>query len=264
MSRTPSDLHLLRLVPGTTVVHRLWAGTKLVALAAITVTLSISPTWPALAIVGPLVIAAVAVARIPGGATPRLPRWFVAGLAITAGLAFLAGGDPTVHVGGAAIGLGGLSQWARATSIAVVIITGAMLLGWTTPFSEIAPALRRLGSPVRRLGVPVDEWAITAALALRCLPLLLDEIRTILAARRLRARPHDGRHPVRQGAAEAFGLIRTVLTVSTRRAREMGDAIDARGGWQPGPAARVHLGLADVVALSLVVVAAAAAILVGR
>src|SRR5262249_39122056 len=186
------------------------------------------------------------------------------GWAPPAGLPFLPGGDPPVHAGGAAIGLGGLPEWARATAIAIVIVTGAMRLGWTTPFGEIAPALRRLGSPLRRLRVPVDEWATTAALALRCLPLLLDEIRTILAARRLRARPHDGRHPVRRGVAEVFGLIHTALVVSTRRAREMGDAIDARGGWQPGPAPRAHLSLADAVALGLVVTAAAAAIFLGR
>jgi len=264
MSRTSSDLHLLRLVPGTTVVHRMWAGTKLLALVVLTATLSIAPTWPTIAVMAALVVAAVGVARIPAGAAPRLPRWFVAGFAITAVLAFLSGGAPTVHLGDAAIGLGGLLDWARATSIAIVIITAAMLLSWTTPFSEIAPALSRLGSPLRRLRVPVDEWSTTAALALRCLPLLIDEIRTVLAARRLRARPVEGPRRVRRGAAIAFNVIHTVLVVTVRRAREMGDAIDARGGWQPGPPGRVRLTAADAGALALIVAAAAVSIIFWR
>nr|MDQ2723457.1 energy-coupling factor transporter transmembrane protein EcfT [Actinomycetota bacterium] len=37
---------LLRQVPGDTVIHRLWAGTKLLCVAIIALTLSLVPSWP--------------------------------------------------------------------------------------------------------------------------------------------------------------------------------------------------------------------------
>ncbi len=82
--------------------------------------------------------------------------------------------------------------------LAVVLVTSGALIGWTTPLGEVAPALSRLGRPLRWLRLPVDEWVIAIALAIRCLPLLIDEIRILGAARRLRA--HDdgeAREPAR-------------------------------------------------------------------
>jgi energy-coupling factor transporter transmembrane protein EcfT len=258
MSRRASDLHPVRLVPHPSPVHRLWAGTKLLALVAISVTLSITPTWPAVLLIGTLVGVGVVIARIPAGAAPRLPRWFIAVLALGGGLALLAGGDPMVQIGGVSLGFDGLNQWARAVAIGTTIITAAMLLSWTTPLGDIGPALSRLGAPLRRLRLPVDEWAVSTALALRCLPLLLEEIRTILAVRRLRADPARGPGRRHHTVASLLGLLATVVIVSMRRAREIGDAIEARGGWGGAIGDRARFTGRD--AVTLVVVFAVTAI----
>jgi energy-coupling factor transport system permease protein len=259
-----ADLHLLRLVPGSSPVHRLWAGTKLLALMVIAITLAVSPTWPAALLMGAPVAVGVVVARIPAGAAPRLPRWFLALVAFGGGLALLAGGDPTIHVGSVAVGLGGLGQWARAMAVATTVFTAAMLVSWTTPLGEVASALARLGSPLRRLRLPVDEWVTAIALALRCLPLLLDEIQTMVAARRLRARPATGSRRRDRSAGGLFALLTTVIVVTIRRAREMGEAIDARGGWGAASAGTARLASRDAVALTLVLTVAAVSIAIVR
>src|SRR5439155_101314 len=43
VSARPIELNLLRYVPGTSVVHRLWAGTKVLAVATLSLTLSLQP-----------------------------------------------------------------------------------------------------------------------------------------------------------------------------------------------------------------------------
>ncbi len=248
---TVAELRLLRVVPGSSPVHRLWAGTKLLALVALSVTLAIVPTWAAVGVEGALVLGGLLLGRIPPGARPRPPRLLLIAFAIGAGLALLSGGAPTVDVAGASIGLGGLEIWARAIALGLVVVTAALLLSWTTPVGEVAPALARLGRPLRFLKVPIDEWAVATGLALRALPLLVEEIQTMLAARRLRARPDGPRQ--RTTVGDAFSMITTILVVSMRRARDMGDAIEARGGWsRPQDRARPHW--AD--ALTLLVVAA--------
>jgi energy-coupling factor transport system ATP-binding protein len=246
-----ADIRLLRVVPGASPVHRLWAGTKLLVLLAISITLTIVPTWPAVFVEGAVVAAGIVLARIPRGARLRLPRWLLIGLGIGGGLALVSGGSPMVDLGPVTIGLGGLELWARGLAIAAVVVTTAMLLSWTTPVGAVAPALARLGAPLRRLRVPVDEWAVATGLALRSLPLLLDEIRTMLAVRRLRAQPDRGRR-ARRSAGSAFAMIETILVVSVRRAREMGDAIEARGGWS-APVDDARPSWSDAVALALVV-----------
>jgi energy-coupling factor transporter transmembrane protein EcfT len=74
MSSRPTELHLLRPVPGDTPIHRLWAGTKLITVASISVVLSVQPSWPAIAIIAGLVAISLLVARIPRGAA-RPASW---------------------------------------------------------------------------------------------------------------------------------------------------------------------------------------------
>ena len=261
--RRSTELTLLRPVPGNSPVHGLWAGTKILAVAAISLVLSIRPAWPAIGVLGGFVLASLILARIPPGAAPRLPRWFWIALAIGAALTLRSGKPPVIHVGGLALSMGGLDQWARYTVLAAVVLAAAALVSWTTPLAEVAPALARLGTPLRWFRLPVDEWAIAAALSIRCMPLLTDEIRTLAAARRLRAHerePHVGR--LTRAFVEARDLLLASLTVSLRRAHELGDAIEARGGFGLVSDTRSRPRAIDGLALLVVAGAAAGALLV--
>jgi energy-coupling factor transporter transmembrane protein EcfT len=229
--RRDSEITFLRLVPGDSFVHRLWAGTKLVVAAELALTASVSPTWLSLGVLAGLVVVGLLVARIPLGAFPRLPR--VLYLLLLVGLATnaLSTTAPVWHLGPVSISGGALADAIRFLLLAVVLITSAALVGWTTPLGAVPPALSRLGTPLRRLRLPVDEWIVAIGLALRCLPLLVDEMRTLSAARRLRhhekkQHPRDARRLV----VEVHDIVSTAIIVSLRRARDLGDAIVARGG----------------------------------
>jgi energy-coupling factor transporter transmembrane protein EcfT len=231
-----TELHLLRLVPGDSPVHRLWAGTKIVALAVVAVVATLHPTWTTLAVFAALLASAIALARVPLGAAPRLPRWFYVGVALGAFLSLWSAVPPVVRVRDVVLSLGGLDEWARFVLLAAILVIAAALVGWTTPAGEFAPALARLTRPLRWLPLPVDEWLVAIALSLRCFPLLVDEVRTLLLVRRLRA-PDARRTPARTRRArlharlrEAVDLLTAALVSSLRRARDMADAIDARGG----------------------------------
>ncbi|HJT91958.1 MAG TPA: CbiQ family ECF transporter T component, partial [Mycobacterium sp.] len=68
---------LLRPVPGTSVIHELWAGTKLIVVAGIGVLLTFYPGWVPIGMVAALVLAAAWLAHIPRGALPSIPRWLL-------------------------------------------------------------------------------------------------------------------------------------------------------------------------------------------
>ncbi|MGE4363237.1 MAG: CbiQ family ECF transporter T component, partial [Mycolicibacterium sp.] len=135
-------------------------------------------------------------------------------------------------------------------------------VSWTTNVAEVAPAVARLGRPLRPLRIPVDDWAVTLALALRAFPMLIDEFSVLYAARRLRPREVDGnrRTKLRRWAAEVIDLLAAAITVSLRRADEMGDAITARGGAGQISAAPSGPRRRDWVAFSVVVLVCGAAL----
>jgi energy-coupling factor transport system permease protein len=254
-----ADVRFLRVVPRDTPVHRLWAGTKLLALVAIAVTLSFAPTWPAIGLMAGLVLGTAVLARIPRGALPRLPRWLWLLFLLGGWVEFVAGGPPNVHVAGMAIGLGAVRDWARATVLGVTILGAAALVSWTTALAGVAPALRRLGSPLRWTRLPIDEWSAAVGLALRCIPLLLDEVRVLSAVTRLRA---THRHSPRRRSvfAELHRLLVATLVVALRRAGEFAAAIDARGGMGVIAAEDAGPGVADALALAVVAAFVAAVV----
>ncbi|MEU4313267.1 energy-coupling factor transporter transmembrane protein EcfT [Nocardia sp. NPDC024068] len=234
---------LLRQVPVASPVHRLWAGTKMIGVFLISLLLMVLPSWPILGIMIVFLIVIGVVARLPLGVLPRLPWAFWLLIALGAVLA--------APVGGAA-----LLRYAQVVTFGLILISASMLIAWTTPMSEIAPALATLGRPLRKLRVPVDELAVVVALTLRGLPLLLEEIRILRAARRLRPKPdllHRTTDPV-------IDILTAAMAVSTRRAGELGEAITARGGTGQLTARPGAPGRTDAIALAVVIAVCAGAL----
>src|ERR1700759_1700605 len=253
---------LLRPVPGTSAVHDLWAGTKLLVVFGISVLLTFYPGWIAIGLVAALVLAAVRIARIPRGALPSVPHWLWILMALGAITAAFAGGSPVIELAGMSIGFGGLLNFLRITTLSIVLLGLGALVSWTTNVAEIAPAVATLGRPLRLLRIPIDEWAVALALALRAFPMLIDEFRVLYAARRLRPKPiaHTRRARRKRRALELIDLIAAAITVTLRRADEMGDAITARGGTGQISAAPARPKLADWLTLSIIVAVGVTAI----
>jgi len=264
--RRKPELIILRLLPGSSPLHRLWAGTKLLVVTLLAVLVAVQPTWSTLLALTVVVGVGLVVARVPLGAFPRLPRWFWVVFALGGLLTLRSGAAPVERVGGIDLSLGGLEQWALLATLGIVLVVAALLLAWTTPLGEVAPALARLTAPLRWLRLPADEWVVAVGLAIRCFPLLVDEIRTLVAVRRLRRRAAPAprvsfRRAVANSAREAHDLLATAIVVALRRARDFAEAIEARGGVASTVASHGGPGPADVLVLGVVVAIAAATLL---
>lgn len=244
---------LLRPVPGSSPIHELWAGTKLLVVFGVSLLLTFFPGWVAIGLSAALAAAGVWLARVPRGALPSVPRLLWILLAIAGFAATLAGGKPVIQAGTVSLGLGGLLDFLRATSLSIVLLGLGALVSWTTNVAEIAPAVATLGRFLRPLRIPVDDWSVASALALRTFPMLIDEFRVLHAARRLRPHitPRSRWARLRRRAADVLDVVVAVITVTLRRADEMGDAITARGGTGQISAAPSRPKTADWAALSI-------------
>jgi len=237
---------LLRRVPVDSPVHRLWAGTKMIAAFLLSLLLMFWPSWTVLGVMIVFLIGIGALARLPLGTVPRLPLWFWALIA--------AGALINLPMGGSAV-----LRYAQVVVFGFVLVAASFLIAWTTPMGEIAPALAKLGAPLRALKVPVDEWAVVVALTLRGLPLLLEEIRVLRAARKLRPKE---RLLDRATDSPVIDILTAAMAVASRRAVELGEAITARGGTGELTAHPAAPTRRDALALTLVVLAGAGAVVV--
>lgn len=251
--RRSRSVVMLVPVPGSSTIHRLWAGTKLLVVFGVSLLLTFYPGWVTIGLVAALLVAAVRIARIPPGVLPPIPRWLWALLALGFVTAALAGGDPHISISGVNIGFGGALNFLRVTALSVVLLGLGAMVSWTTNVAEIAPALATLGRPLKLLRIPIDEWAVALSLALRAFPMLIDEFQVLYAARMLRPNPTpSGRKDrVRQQGRGMIDLMAAAIVVTLRRADEMGDAITARGGTGQLSASPARPKLADWLTLAI-------------
>jgi energy-coupling factor transport system permease protein len=260
--RTSRPVVLLIPVPGRSTIHDLWAGTKLLVVFGVSVLLTFYPGWVTIGLVAALVLTAARIARIPRGALPSVPRWLWVVLAFGFLTAAAAGGSPEISIDGLHMGLGGALNFLRITALSIVLLGLGAMVSWTTNVAEIGPALATLGRPLRALRIPVDEWAVALALALRAFPMLIDEFQVLYAARRLRPKriPKSRRERRRRYALEVIDLLAAAITVTLRRADEMGDAITARGGTGQLSANPVRPKLTDWVTLAITIAVSGSAV----
>ncbi|HEX5919397.1 MAG TPA: energy-coupling factor transporter transmembrane protein EcfT [Nocardioides sp.] len=189
--------------PGTTWLHRLPAGAKLIGLMLASVlVVAVSGPAPALAFVG--VAAGLLVwsgARL--GRTLHAMRWLLLSAAIL--------GAWTVWQDG----------WPRAVEVVadlVALILLATTLTVTTPVDEVMDAVAHGLRPLRRVGVDPEAVALAFSLMLRAIPttiVLAEESRDAAVARGLERSPRARLIPL---------AVRVVA-----RARDTGDALHARG-----------------------------------
>ena len=235
----------LRQVPGDSPIHRLWAGTKLIGVFVLGLMTVVLPTWPSLGLVTGVLLVTALVAGIPLGAVPRPPWWFWGLIAV--GVAV-----------NASFGLAAAIVFLRAIALALVLVASSVVVIWTTPMAEVAPAVARLMRPLRALRMPVDEWAVCIALCLRGLPLLIEEIRLLVAVHRLR--PTSGRSDHPSAEMGIMDMVIAAMSSALRRSSEMAEAITARGGTGRLTATTSRPHRRDAVALVLLAIVCAVAI----
>lgn len=189
--------------PGTSAVHRLGAGVKLLILATAALALSLVPP-SAWSIAGALaaVISLYALARLPlrvlVGEIWRL-RWLV----------LVLGGALLVFVGPVA-------AWI-STGRVIAIVLLASLLTLTTRMGELIEVLRGLLAPARRIGIDPESVTMTIALTITMIPVVAGFAAQVREAQRAR------------GARSGLRGVVPLMVRTLRHADEVGDALAARG-----------------------------------
>lgn len=196
-----STLGLYR--PGSSLLHRVPAGPKLLALVVLGASsVFLTHWWLVLALLGVL-LGAYGLAGLGPRVIVQQIRPMLWLLAFTA----------AYHVWSA--------TWQRAVVVTftiVLLVLAAALVTLTTPTSALIDAVVRVAGPLRRFGVDPDRVGLMLTLGIRCVPLVAD-----LAAQVREAQ-------LARGVGTSWKAFAVPLIVrALREADAMGEALVARG-----------------------------------
>jgi energy-coupling factor transport system permease protein len=139
----------------------------------------------------------------------------------------------------------------------IVLYVSSLLLTMTTSPVALVEGLTMLLSPLRRLKLPVDDFALMCLIALRFMPTLLEEVEQLIKAQTSRGADMT-RGTIRERLQSLTTLFIPLMQAVLRRATELATALEARGYEVEGGQTFLHetaLGLIDYVVLgSLVLV----------
>lgn len=120
----------------------------------------------------------------------------------------------------------------RLSTLLFTLIYGTNLFLLTTAAEEITVALERLMRPLRRFRVPVTEIALTMTLALRFIPLVLEEAQNLI--RSVQTRAINWKKLGLRGSAQVWlALMERLLKNLLLRAEQTAAAMQVRGFTSP-------------------------------
>lgn len=109
----------------------------------------------------------------------------------------------------------------------IYLIIGSSMLTYTTTPNQLTDAIEKLLKPLKKIHVPVHDFAMMMSLALRFIPILLEEANRIINAQSARGADfEEGKIWHRMRAM--VSILVPLLVSATRRAYDLANAMEAR------------------------------------
>ena len=244
-------------IPGTSVVHKLDTRIKLLLLLAYIFAVFASSGWIGLGVCSVILGLSYAIAKIPfrlafRGLKPVLYilAFTVLINAFTFNTAEVSSNDITLSL----VGAFGLSWegFVRGIYFAlrIVLLTSmASLLTYSSSLLSLTDAIASILKPFRRFKLPVEDISLVFSIALRFIPLTVEEAEKIMIAQKSRGAKFDTGNTITQAKAWIPVIIPLFVNLF-RHADNLAIAMDARCYRSEG---RTHLRALSLHASDLIV-----------
>lgn len=222
------DITLGQYYPGTSPLHRMDPRAKLLILILYIITIFV--------VSGPLpyslctlaAAAAVGVSTIPPRLVLKSLRPIVIIVLFTGVLNMLyTPGRELVRVWIFKITQEGIATGLTMALRIILLVSSTALLTYTTSPMALTDAIERLLSPLKKLRIPVHEFAMMMSIALRFIPTLIEETDKIMSAQKARGADFETGSLLHR--AKALVPVLVPLFISAfRRAEELATAMECR------------------------------------
>ena len=223
------DVSFGQFYPVDSFVHRLDPRLKIVFLIAFIVAIFLASNFYGLAACAAVLLLSVIFARSPFAKVLRAIRGVTFLVLFTAALNVLFYSGETVYWqwGIFCVSLEGIIfSIFLALRLVLLVICSSMLTYTTTPVS-LTDGVESLLTPLKWIRLPVHELALVMSIALRFIPILMDETSRIKNAQMARGADFESGGLVKK-VKSTIPILVPLLLSAFRRADELGDAMDAR------------------------------------
>lgn len=264
------DITLGQFFPGESVLHRMDPRMKIIVVFIFIISIFFAKTVYSFA----LVFLAIAALSLLSRISPRVilkgirPLLFLLIFTALINVFWVKGtGAPLVHFWIIEIYASGIvTAVFMAVRIIALIIGTSLLLTYTTSPISLTDGLERLLSPLKKIGLPVHEFAMMMTIALRFIPTLIEETEKIMNAQKARGANFESGSLMRRAKALLPVLIPLFIS-AFRRAEELAVAMECRcyrGDEGRTRMKEMHLSAVDFAGLLFVFAFAAALPLLNR
>lgn len=223
------DITIGQYYPAASVLHKLDPRTKIISVFLFIISLFIGQSYLTygIALVGLIVI--IRISQVPPGFLLKGLKsiFFIIVLTVLLNLLFTAGETVLYEIGRFKITLEGLQTAIFMGLRLIMLIIGSSLLTLTTSPIALTDGIEALLKPLERIKVPAHEIAMMMTIALRFIPILLEETDKIMKAQMARGADFESGGLIKK-AKNMVPLLVPLFISSFRRADDLALAMEAR------------------------------------
>ncbi|MDE6053234.1 MAG: energy-coupling factor transporter transmembrane protein EcfT [Lachnospiraceae bacterium] len=179
---------------------------------------------------------------------------------------FLTPGEPIVHIWKLTITQEGLKLAILLSIRLGFLIIGSSVMTLTTTPNQLTDGLEKMLRPLNKIKVPVHEIAMMMSIALRFIPILMEETDKIMKAQLARCADFDSGNLIKR-AKSLVPLLVPLFISAFRRANDLAMAMEARcyrGGDHRTKMKPLHYEKRDYIAYMIVIVYLVGGIAAGK
>ena len=226
-----SDITLGQFFPGYSIIHKLDPRTKIILSVLFIITVFLAKNPITLIFLAIVTFAMILLSRISAKVILKSIKPLVFILAFTAILnLFLTKGEgePLVEFWVIKIYEEGIVRASfMFVRVIIFILSSTVLLTYTTSPISLTDGIESLLSPLKKIKVPVHSFAMMMSIALRFIPILVEETEKIMNAQKSRGADFSSGGLVKRAKA-LIPILIPLLASSFNRADELATAMECR------------------------------------
>ena len=209
-------------------IHRLDPRVKLIATFAYIISLFVVHSWTGYLIAAVAVAIVIAASHVPFGYIMRGMKAVMMILMITVIFnLFLTEGRPLIHFWKLTITYEGVDFASKMAVRLIFLIIGSSLMTLTTTPNQLTDALEDVLGPLKKIHVPVHEISMMMSIALRFIPILMEETDKIMKAQMARGADFESKNVMKK-IQSLVPLLVPLFISAFRRANDLAMAMEAR------------------------------------
>lgn len=223
------DITIGQYYPAKSVLHRLDPRVKLVSTLLYLISLFLFKSIPGYIVATVFLVAVIRLSKVPFSYIVKGLKPIVMLLLITVlfNLFLTRDGEALFHAWIFTITEGGLRTAVYMAIRLIYLIIGSSLMTFTTTPNELTDGIEKLLHPLNKIRVPVHEVAMMMSIALRFIPILLEETDKIMKAQIARGADLESGNII-QRAKNMIPILVPLFVSAFRRANDLAMAMEAR------------------------------------